>query len=120
MITSLTCRPGLKVTVLLHDDDRCEGRPAFETVLRTAWEVGVATAVATKGAAGFGRRHVVHTIDLEALALHLPVTIECVGEPEPMQRLVDRLSAMPLGGVVDLQPTTLVGGDLAAGGGGGP
>lgn len=119
MAASPTCRPGLKATVLIDDDDRYDGLPLFEVVLKVAWDQGVAMAVATKGAAGFGRRHVVHTIDIEALASRLPVTIECVGEPEPVRRLVDRLSGMAFGGVVEVQPTTLVGGRTAAPGVGG-
>lgn len=100
--------PGLKATLFLDEDERHEGRPLVQVVLDFAREAGVRTVFVSKGAAGFGHRRVIQTTKLEVLTFHLPLTVECVDEPERVERLVGRLVEILPAGVLEVQRTALV------------
>ncbi len=100
--------PGLKATLFLDEAERHEGRPLAPTVLDLAREAGVRTVLVTRGTAGFGRRRVIQTAAIEILTVHLPIVIECVDEPERVERLVAGLARIPTGGLLEVQRTTLV------------
>jgi PII-like signaling protein len=99
--------PGLKVTLYLDEEERFEGRPLWEAVLEWAHECGIRTALVTRGKAGFGRRRLMHTADIEALMFPLPLTVECVDEPARVEALLRHLDRVPTGPVVDVQRTSL-------------
>lgn len=100
--------PGLKATLFVAEEERYKGQPLVRVVLDLAREAGVRTVFVSKGTAGFGHRRVIQTTTLELLTFHLPLTIECIDEPERVQRLVDRLVGILPGGVLEVQRTALV------------
>lgn len=101
-------RPGLKATLFLDEAERHEGRSLAPIVLDLAREAGVRTVLVTRGTAGFGHRRVIQTTVIEVLTAHLPIVIECIDEPERIERLVDKLTDILTGGLLEVQRTTLV------------
>ncbi len=101
-------RPGLRATLFLDEAERHEGRPVVPVVLDLAREAGVRTVLVTRGTAGFGHRRVIRTSAIEVLTGHLPVVIECIDEPERVERLVTGLAAVVTAGLLEVQRTVLV------------
>jgi len=68
----LTSGKATKVTVYLSDTAKHHGVPVYTSVLDYLYKNGVAGATVTKGVAGFGLHHHIHTAHILELSDHLP------------------------------------------------
>jgi PII-like signaling protein len=69
---------------------------------------GVSGATVTRGIAGFGADHHLHTTSLVDLAVHLPVKIEFIETAEKVDELLPKLQAMVGTGLIEMHDTTIV------------
>jgi uncharacterized protein len=104
----LTAGPAKKVTVYVGEDVRHRGEPLYLTVLNYLFYHGVAGATVTKGVAGFGADHHLHTARILELSENLPIKIEFVESPQKLDQLLPKLLDMVGEGLVEIQDTTIL------------
>jgi hypothetical protein len=78
-------REGRLLRIFIGEDDRYEGKPLFEWIVRTARERGLAGATVLRGLEGYGAHSRVHMARVLRLSSDLPVVIEIVDAPEKIE-----------------------------------
>jgi PII-like signaling protein len=104
----LTAGPGKKVGVYVAEDQQYHGAPAYAAILDFLFFRGVSGATVTRGIAGFGAGHHLHTNRLVDLAVHLPVKIEFIESAAKVEELLPKLHEMAGSGLIEMQDTTIV------------
>ena len=100
--------PAKKVTVYVGEDVRHRGEPLYLTLLNYLFYRGVSGATVSKGVAGFGADHHMHTTRILELSENLPIKIEFVETPAKLDELLPKLLQMVGGGLVEMQDTTVL------------
>ena len=83
-------------------------KPLYLAVLNYLFYHGVSGATVTKGVAGFGADHHMHTARILELSENLPVKIEFVETSETLDKLLPKLLQMVDEGLVEIQDTTIL------------
>ncbi len=104
----LTPGPGKKVGVYVAEDQKYHGSSAYAAILDFLFFHGVSGATVTRGIAGFGADHHLHTDRLVDLAAKLPVKIEFIETAKKVEELLPKLQAMAGTGLIEMQDTTIV------------
>src|SRR5271170_1932640 len=104
----LKAGPGKKVGIYVAEDQHYHGSAAYAAILDFLFFHGVSGATVTRGIAGFGADHHLHTTSLVDLAVHLPVKIEFIETAEKVDELLPKLQAMAGSGLIEMQDTTIV------------
>jgi len=97
-----------KVTVYVGEDVRHRGEPIYIVLLNYLFYHGVSGATVTKGVAGFGADHHLHTARILEMSENLPIKIEFVEEPAKLDELLPKLLQMVGEGLVEIQDTTIL------------
>lgn len=100
--------PAKKVTVYVGEDVHQRGEPLYLAVLNFLFYHGVAGATVTKGIAGFGSHHQIHSARILEISANLPIKIEFVEEPAKLDAILPKLVDMVRPGLVEMQDTTIV------------
>jgi PII-like signaling protein len=100
--------PAKKVAVYIAEDQQYHGSAAYTAILDFLFFRGVSGATVTRGIAGFGADHHLHTTRLVDLANRLPVKVEFIETPEKVQELLPKLQAMVGSGLIEMHDTTIV------------
>ncbi len=100
--------PAKKVVIYLNEDTRHGMGTLYEAILEFLRHKGVAGATATRGLAGFGGHHTIHTPKIEALSEHLPVRVEFIETAEKVDEVLPTLYEMVTDGLIEVQDTTIV------------
>lgn len=106
--------PARKVTVYLSEASHHRGEPVYVGVLNYLFYHGVSGATVTRGIAGFGADHHMHTARALELSLNLPVKVEFVERRERLDELLPKLMQMVGDGLIEVQDTTIVKADVRA------
>ena len=103
-------KPGLakKVTVYVGESVHHHGEPLYLAVLNYLFYNGVSGATVTKGVAGFGADHHMHTARILEISENLPIKIEFIEQPKKLDDLLPKLLEMVGEGLVDIQDTTIL------------
>jgi PII-like signaling protein len=104
----LTPGPAKKITVYVGEDVHRHGEPLYLTVLNYLFRHGVSGATVTKGVAGFGTEHHVHTARILELSGDLPVKIEFIETQAAVDALLPELLAIVDDGLVEMQETQIL------------
>jgi len=104
----LTAGPGKKVGIYVAEDQQYHGSAAYAAILDFLFFHGVAGATVTRGIAGFGADHHLHTDRLVDLATRLPVKIEFIETAEKAEELLPKLHTMAGTGLIEMHDTTIV------------
>ncbi|MGA9528573.1 MAG: DUF190 domain-containing protein [Terriglobales bacterium] len=104
----LTSGPAKKVSIYLAEDQQYHGSAAYTAILDFLFFRGVAGATVTRGIAGFGAGHHMHTTRLVDLATQLPIKLEFVESPEKALELLPKLQEMVESGLIEIHDTTIV------------
>jgi PII-like signaling protein len=104
----LTAGPGKKVGLYVAEDQQYHGSAAYAAILDFLFFHGVAGATVTRGIAGFGSDHHLHTDRVVELATGLPVKIEFVESATKVEELLPKLQTMAGTGLIEMQDTTIV------------
>jgi PII-like signaling protein len=104
----LTAGPGKKVGIYIAEDHQYHGTTAYAAILDFLFFRGVSGATVTRGIAGFGADHNLHTDRVVDLATRLPVKIEFVETAEKVEELLPKLQEMAGSGLIEMQDTTIV------------
>jgi PII-like signaling protein len=104
----LTIGPARKVTIYVGDAAQHGGEPLYVTILNYLFSHRVAGATATRGLAGFGAEHHMHTARILEMSQSLPVKIEFVESIGAVEQLLPGLLDIVRDGLVEMQDTTIV------------
>lgn len=78
-------RNGKLLRVFIGENDRHEGMPLFEWIVRQARRQGLAGATVLRGLEGFGAKSRLHTAKILRLSSDLPIVIEIVDTEEKIE-----------------------------------
>jgi len=104
----LTPGPGKKVGVYVREDQQYHGSAAYAAILDFLFFHGVSGATVTRGIAGFGADHHLHTTRLVDLAVRLPVKVEFIESAAKVEELLPKLHEMVGTGLIEMHDTTIV------------
>lgn len=99
---------GLRLTILVGEDDRWRHRPMYTEIVHRAHAAGLAGASVLRGVEGFGTRSRIHTDRLLSLAEELPMMIVIVDAEERVRAFLPELAELRLEGLVTLDPVEVV------------
>jgi len=97
-----------KVSIYVGEDHQYHGQPTYSAVLDFLFYRGVSGATVTRGLAGFGADHHLHTTRILRLTENLPVKLEFTETPEKVEELLPKLSEMVGTGLIEVQDTMVV------------
>lgn len=80
----------------------------YEKILSFLQKKNVIWATVTKGIAGYGRDHVIHSRHLFTLSEHMPLVVECIVDQENLSGLLEELKKTVTDGVVIALPVDLI------------
>jgi PII-like signaling protein len=102
-------QPGkaVKVTIYLSDGATHHGVPLYSSILDFLFFRGVAGATVTKGIAGFGADHHMHSAHLVEISDRLPIKIEFIESREKVESLLGKLEELAGSGLIEMQETTV-------------
>lgn len=104
----LTPGPGKKVAVYVSEDQQYHGNAAYAAILDFLFFHGVSGATVTRGIAGFGADHHLHTTRLVDLAVRLPIKVEFIETAAKVEELLAKIHEMAGTGLIEMQDTTIV------------
>src|ERR1700683_4678517 len=104
----LTAGPGKKVGIYVAEDQQFHGAAAYAAILDFLFFHGVSGATVTRGIAGFGADHHMHTTRLVDLAVRLPVKVEFIESAAKVEELLPKLQEMVGTGLIEMHDTTIV------------
>ena len=104
----LTSGLAKKVAIYVAEDQQYHGSAAYAAILDFLFFRSVSGATVTRGIAGFGADHHMHTTRLVDLAMRLPIKIEFIETPEKVAELLPKLQTMAGTGLIEMHDTTIV------------
>jgi len=104
----LTPGPGKKVGIYVSEEQQYRGTAAYAAILDFLFFHGVAGATVTRGIAGFGADHHLHTTRFVDLAVRLPVKVEFIESAAKVEELLPKLQEMAGTGLIEMHDTTIV------------
>lgn len=81
-------KDGHLLRIFIGENDRHEGMPLFEWIVREARRNGLAGATVLRGLEGFGAHSRLHTAKVLRLSVDLPIVIEIVDTREKIEAFV--------------------------------
>jgi len=100
--------PAKKVTIYVGQDHQYHGESVYAAILEFLFYHKVSGASVTRGIAGFGADHQLHTDRVLALTENLPMKIEFIETPEKVEQLLPKLHEMAGTGLIEVQDTMVV------------
>jgi PII-like signaling protein len=97
----------VKVTIYLSEGATHRGVPVYSSILDFLFYRGVAGATVTKGIAGFGADHHMHSSSTVEISNHLPLKIEFIETREKVDSLLGKLEELAGTGLIEVQETTV-------------
>lgn len=100
--------PGKKVAIYIAEDQQYHGSPAYAAILDFLFFHGVSGATVTRGIAGFGADHHMHTTRLVDVVQRLPIKVEFIETGEKIEQLLPKLRRLAGTGLIEMHDTTIV------------
>jgi PII-like signaling protein len=97
----------VKVTIYLSEGAKHHGVPVYSSILDFLFYRGVAGATVTKGIAGFGADHHMHSSSTVEISDKLPLKIEFIDTREKVDSLLGKLEELVGSGLIEIQETTV-------------
>ena len=104
----LTSGPAKKVAIYVAEDQHYHGSASYAAILDFLFFRGVSGATVTRGIAGFGSDHQMHTTRLVDLATRLPIKVEFIETAQKVEELLPKLQTMVGTGLIEMHDTTIV------------
>lgn len=104
----LKAGPAKKVSIYVGEDHQYHGQSLYSAILNFLFYHGVSGASVTKGIAGFGADHHMHTTRIEVLTADLPMKIEFIESSEKIDEVLPKLRELAGTGLIEIQDTLVV------------
>jgi PII-like signaling protein len=103
-------QPGkaVKVTIYLSEGATHHGVPVYSSILDFLFYRGVSGATVTRGVAGFGADHHMHSLSSVEISDRLPIKIEFIEAQEKVDSLLGKLEELSGTALIEIQETTVV------------
>jgi PII-like signaling protein len=103
----LSAGKALKVSIYVSEGSTHHGIATYSSILDFLFYRGVSGATVTKGIAGFGADHHIHTSRSVEISDHLPLKIEFIESREKVNELLGKLEELVGTGMIEVQETTV-------------
>lgn len=100
--------PAKKVTVYVVEGQTYHGTACYAAILDYLFFRGISDATVTRGIAGFGTDHKLHTSRLVELSDQMPIKIEFIETPERVEEVLPRLSEIACKGLIEVHDTNVI------------
>ncbi len=101
---------GQLLRVFVGENERHNGHPLYEAVVRVANEHHLAGATVLRGVAGFGADSRIHTTKILRMSENLPVVIEIVDTADHIQKILPIIDEMVgTEGLITLERVEIIG-----------
>jgi PII-like signaling protein len=100
--------PAKKVSIYVGQDHQYHGESVYAAILEFLFYHKVSGASVTRGIAGFGADHHMHTDRILVLTENLPIKVEFIETPAKVEELLPKLHEMVGTGLIEIQDTTIV------------
>ncbi len=97
-----------RLRIYIGEDDKFEGIPLSEAIVREAHKLGIAGATVFRGLMGFGANSHIHTNKILRLSEGLPMVVEIIDHPENLKPMLDELDKMVQEGLVTREPVDVI------------
>lgn len=104
----LTSGKAVKVTLFLSDGAKHHGVPIYTSILDFLFHSGISGATVTKGVAGFGTTHRMHSAHILEISDHLPIKVEFIETREKVDAVLPELEKRAASGLIEVQETTII------------
>ena len=104
----LTTGPAKKVSVYVMEGESYHGAPVYAAILDFLFYRGISDATVTRGVAGFGADHKLHTSRLVDLADKMPIKVEFIETAEKVNEVLPKLADMVGSGFFEIHDTSIV------------
>ena len=104
----LTSGKAVKVTLYLSDGAKHHGVPVYTSILDFLFHSGIAGATVSKGVAGFGARHRMHSAHILEISDHLPIKVEFIETREKVNAVLPELEKRAGSGLIEIQDVEIV------------
>lgn len=104
----LQAGPAKKVTIYVGEDQQYHGTALYTAIVDFLFFRRVAGATVTRGLAGFGADHHLHTTRILRLTENLPIKIEFVESAAKVEEVLPKLYEMAGSGLIEIQDTTIL------------
>ncbi|NQU45422.1 DUF190 domain-containing protein [bacterium] len=94
--------------IFIGEDDKHNGRPLHEVIVREARQRGMAGATVLRGVLGFGAHSRMHTAKILRLSEDLPLVIEIVDHAERIEAFLPFLDKVIGEGMVTVEPVRVL------------
>jgi PII-like signaling protein len=100
--------PAKKVTVYVIEGQTYHGMACHAAILDYLFFRGISDATVTRGMAGFGTDHKMHTTRLVDLSDQMPIKVEFIETPERVQEVLPKLTEIASKGLIEVHDTTVI------------
>jgi PII-like signaling protein len=100
--------PAKKVSIYVGEDHQYHGHALYAAILDFLFYRGISGASVTRGVAGFGADHHMHTTRILRLTENLPMKIEFIERAEKVEEVLPKLYEMVGTGLIEVQDTTVI------------
>jgi len=104
----LTSGKAVKVTLYLSDGAKHHGMPVHTSILDFLFHNDISGATVTKGIAGFGREHRIHSAAILDISDNLPIKIEFIESREKVDSIMVELERRASSGIIEINETTVI------------
>lgn len=94
---------GKLLRIFIGEEDRYDGLPLYEWIVRKAKEIQLSGATVLRGMEGFGRHHHMHSAKVLRLSADLPIIIEIVDDAEKIEAFLPWLEDSIAEGLITLE-----------------
>jgi PII-like signaling protein len=103
----LNAGKALKVCIYVSEGATHHGAATYSSILDFLFYRGVSGATVTKGIAGFGADHHMHSANIVEISDHLPLKIEFIESREKVDELLWKLDELAGTGMIEIQETSV-------------
>ncbi len=104
----LNTGPAKKVTVYVIEGQNYHGTACYAAILDYLFFRGISDATVTRGMAGFGTDHKIHTSRLVDLSDQMPIKIEFIETADRVQEVLPKLTEIASHGLIEVHDTTVI------------
>ncbi len=104
----LTTGPAKKVTVYVIEGQTYHGTASYAAILDYLFFRGISDASVTRGIAGFGTDHKLHSTRLLALSDQMPIKIEFIETADRVQEVLPKLAEIACQGLIEVHDTNVI------------
>lgn len=104
----LTGKKAKRLMIYIGESDKWRGKALHVALLETLRTQGMAGATVTRGLSGFGAHSVVHTANILALSMDLPLIIQVIDTPEKIDAALKTIAPMVGEGLITLDDVKVI------------